>query len=198
MVRNLICSSIFTFVVIMLAPQPIALAQQAGAGQLEELVVTARRREESLQEVPISIVALTGAEMELRSIQRVEDIVTSTPNVMVSAGPSTAFNQFAMRGIPRAGFFVDDVWQQSTVQVSQRSTLELERFEVLRGPQGTLYGRDTTGGAIRLYTKRPAEEFGVRAGATVGSYARLDLSLFADLPISDTLKSKLSVSSPDT
>ena len=195
MVRNLICSSIFTFVVIMLAPQPIALAQQAGAGQLEELVVTARRREESLQEVPISIVALTGAEMELRSIQRVEDIVTSTPNVMVSAGPSTAFNQFAMRGIPRAGFFVDDVWQQSTVQVSQRSTLELERFEVLRGPQGTLYGRDTTGGAIRLYTKRPAEEFGVRAGATVGSYARLDLSLFADLPISDTLKSKLSVSS---
>ncbi len=194
--RNTLPAWAIAFVMIAVGQPLTVQAQQSGAsGQLEELVVTARRREENLQEVPISIVALTGEEMELRSIQRVEDIVTSTPNLMVSAGPSTALNQFAMRGIPRAGFFVDDVWQQSTVQVSQRTTLELERFEVLRGPQGTLYGRDTTGGAIRLYTKPPAEEFGVRARATIGSYDRLDLSINADIPLTDTLFSKVLVSS---
>ena len=160
---------------------------------LEEIVVTARRREENLQQVPVSIQAFSGSEMELRGLERVEDIVAAAPNVMVSAGPSTAFNAFAMRGILRAGFFVDDVWQQSNLSLSQRSVMELDRVEVLRGPQGTLYGRDTTGGAIRLYTKLPADEFGVRVSATVGSYDRRDLALHADLPISDTLKSKITV-----
>jgi outer membrane receptor protein involved in Fe transport len=70
--------------------------------------------------------------------------------------------------------------------------MELDRVEILRGPQGTLYGRDTTGGAIRLYTKLPADEFGVRASATFGTYDRRDLILHADLPISDTLKSEVS------
>jgi len=164
---------------------------------LEEILVTARRREENLQDVPVSIQAFSSTEMDLRGIERVEDVVAAAPNVMVSAGPSTAFNTFAMRGIPRAGFFVDDVWQQSSLSLSQRSVVELDRVEVLRGPQGTLYGRDTTGGAIRLYTKLPAREFGVRASATIGSYDRRDLALYADLPISDTLFSKISISSQD-
>lgn len=169
-------------------------APQSG---LEEVIVSARRRDENLQDVPISIVAVTGYEMEVRGIERVEDVIASVPNVMVSGGPSTAFSQFAIRGIPRAGFFVDDVWQQSTLSVSQRSVMELERVEILRGPQGTLYGRDTTGGAIRLYTKLPAQEFGVRATAIVGSYDRLDLTLNADLPVSDTLLTKISVISAE-
>lgn len=179
---------------------PVGLqAQEAAGGKaaagLEEIVVTARRREESLQEVPVSIQAFSGNELELRGLERVEDVVAAAPNVMVSGGPSTAYNTFAMRGIPRAGFFVDDVWQQSSVSLSQRSVMELDRVEILRGPQGTLYGRDTTGGAIRLYTKLPAETFGVRAQGTVGSYKRRDLALFADLPISDTLFSKIELSS---
>lgn len=169
--------------------------QRASSGGLEEIVVTARRREENLQEVPVSIQAFSGNELELRGLERVEDVVAAAPNVMVSGGPSTVNNTFAMRGIPRAGFFVDDVWQQSAVSLSQRSVLELDRVEILRGPQGTLYGRDTTGGAIRLYTKLPAQEFGVRAHATIGSYDRRDLALFADMPISDTLFSKISFTS---
>jgi len=194
LLRALVFSSI-------LAGLPLTVAQaqdeeeRMSEGALEETIVTARRREENLQDVPVSIQAFSSNEMELRGIERVEDVVAAAPNVMVSAGPSTAFNTFAMRCIPRAGFFVDYVWQQSSLSLSQRSVLELDRVEVLRGPQGTLYGRDTTGGAIRLYTKLPAKEFGVRASATIGSYDRRDLTLFADLPISDTLFSKISVSS---
>ncbi len=178
-----------------LPEQVLAQDEATSMSSLEEIVVTARRREENLQDVPVSIQAFSGNELDLRGLERVEDVVAAAPNVMVSAGPDTANSQFAMRGIPRAGFFVDDVWQQSNVSLSQRSVMELERVEILRGPQGTLYGRDTTGGAIRLYTKLPGEEFGVRANATVGSFNRVDMSLFADLPISDTLLTKLSVSS---
>jgi iron complex outermembrane receptor protein len=176
------------------AGQPAAAQsqQREGASELEEIVVTASRREENLQDVPVSIQAFSGNELEMRGLERVEDVIAAAPNVMVSAGPSTAFNTFAMRGIPRVGFFVDDVWQQSSISLSQRNIMELDRVEILRGPQGTLYGRDTTGGAIRLYTKLPADEFGVRASATFGTYDRRDLILHADLPISDTLKSKVS------
>lgn len=192
-------SKLFWAVIFALTATGLPVGTQAqedrGASALEEIVVTARRREENLQDVPVSIQAFSGIELQIRGLERVEDVVAAAPNVMVSGGPSTAFNQFAMRGIPRAGFFVDDVWQQSTLSVSQRSVMELERVEILRGPQGTLYGRDTTGGAIRLYTRRPADEFGVRATATVGKYNRRDLSLHADMPISDTLKSKVSFSS---
>ncbi|MEJ8566112.1 TonB-dependent receptor [Elongatibacter sediminis] len=186
-------------VALSVAGLPVGTYAQSnsGASALEEIVVTARRREENLQEVPVSIQAFSGNELELRGLERVEDVVAAAPNVMVSAGPSTAFNTFAMRGIPRAGFFVDDVWQQSSISLSQRSVMELDRVEVLRGPQGTLYGRDTTGGAIRLYTKLPADTFGVRAHATVGNYSRRDLALFADLPISETLKSKISITSSE-
>jgi len=186
-------------VALPLTGSPVVAQDQeeeaARGSSLEEITVTARRREENLQDVPVSIQAFSGTEMEMRGIERVEDVIAAAPNVMVSGGPSTGFANFAMRGIPRAGFFVDDVWQQSTVALAQRSVMELDRVEILRGPQGTLYGRDTTGGAIRLYTKLPSSEFGVRAHATIGSYDRRDVAVYADMPINETLLTKLSVSS---
>ena len=171
------------------------VAQERGASRtLEEIVVTARRRDENLQQVPISIEALGGEDMELRGMERIENVIAQTPNVMtVNFGPAGASN-FAMRGIPNIGVFVDGIWQQSSVLLNERSTVELERIEILRGPQGTLYGRDTTGGAIRLVTKRPADEFGVRVTGTMGSYDRLDLTLAADFPVSETFLTKFTMS----
>lgn len=170
-------------------------AQEQGASVgIEMVTVTARRREENLQDVPVSVQALSGEQMELRGIERVENVVAATPNVLVSSGPSGAVDaSFSMRGIPRAGFFVDGVWQQSNLGLSTRGTAELESVEVLRGPQGTLYGRDSTGGAIRLQTRLPASEFGARVTATAGSYDRRDIALHMDLPISEKLLSKFSV-----
>ena len=171
-----------------------AQEEPTATGQLDEITVTARRRDESIQDVPVSIQAMSGDEMELRGIERVEDVVASAPNVMVSSGPSGQVSPtFAMRGIPRAGFFVDGVWQQTSVGLGQRGVMELDRVEVLRGPQGTLYGRDTTGGALRLYTRLPADEFGVRVTAIAGSYDRTDLTFHMDLPLAETLKSKISM-----
>lgn len=169
-----------------------AADQQAATSQMEEIVVSATRRDESVQDVPLSIQAYSGQQMEVRGMERLENVIGSTPNVVQGGstnGQTTP--QFSMRGIPGAGVFVDGVFQQSFVGIATRNIVELDRVEVLRGPQGTLFGRDTTGGAIRLFTKKPADQFGVRASSTLGSYDRRDLKLNVDLPITDTLKSKL-------
>ena len=177
-------------------PLGSALAQeQQAVGGLEEIVVTARRMEESVQDIPLSVAAFTGDEMELRGMERVADVVAGAPNVMISGGPSTARNTFAMRGINGAAFFVDGVWQQSNIALDDRNVLELDRVEILRGPQGTLFGRDTTGGAIMLYTKLPEEEFGMRVTGTIGEYSRRDLSATLDIPLAENLLSKFTLAS---
>lgn len=161
------------------------------AQTLDEIVVSARRRDEGIQDVPVSIQAFSGDQLEVRGIEQLDDVVASSPNIVVSSSTAgQAVPQFSIRGIPGAGIFVDGVFQQSFVGIGQRSVAEVDRVEVLRGPQGTLFGRDTTGGAIRIFTKQPADEFGVRASATVGSYDRRDVSLNADIPITGTLKTK--------
>ncbi len=170
-----------------------------GDGRLEEVIVTSTRREENQQKVPMSIETFSGDQMETKGIQTLQDVVASVPNLLVSAGPSGAASPiFAMRGIPGGGVFIDGVFQQSPIGLTRQSTLELDRVEVLRGPQGTLFGRDTTGGAIRMFTKLPADEFGVRAQATVGSYDRHDISVNADIPIiPHVLLSKITVGTAD-
>jgi iron complex outermembrane recepter protein len=207
MLRQLHRFWLFTSALSVLAAGPNALAAAAAAGEaadadaggLQEVIVSATRREENLQKVPMSIESFTGDQMEAKGIQRLQDVIASVPNLLVSAGPSGSSNPvFAIRGIPNAGVFVDGVFQQSPIGLTYRSTLELDHVEVLRGPQGTLFGRDTTGGAIRLFTKAPADEFGVRAEATVGSYNRHDVGLNADIPIIDhVLLSKISVGESD-
>ena len=142
-----------------LATVPIA----ADAARLEEIVVTATRREQNLQEVPISIVAITGEGLETRGIDNLEEVSQGIPNVLVTGGGGgTGGTNFRMRGIPGVGTYIDGVWQISTQGMLTQEFVDLDRIEVLRGPQGTLFGRDSVGGAIRIFTKAPAEQFGAR------------------------------------
>ena len=173
-----------------------AAAQPSAGAMLEEIVVTSRRREENLQDVPASVVGLSADDIEVRGVQRIEDLSVMVPNVSLLGG-SFGVNQasFTMRGIPRVSTFVDGIWQATSSGLLLRNLVDIERVEVLRGPQGTLFGRDSTGGAIRIVTKRPAEEFGVRGSATVGSYDRRDLQIAVDVPITDTFRSKWAVAS---
>ncbi len=158
---------------------------------LEEIIVTSRRREENLQDVPVSVVGLSAEALAVRGMQRIEDLSVTIPNVSLMGG-SFGVNQasFTMRGIPRVSTFVDGIWQATSSGLLLRNLVDVERIEVLRGPQGTLFGRDSTGGAIRIVTQRPSEEFGVRGSATVGSYDRRDLQLAVDVPFTDTVRSK--------
>jgi outer membrane receptor protein involved in Fe transport len=165
-----------------------ASAQQSG---LEEIVVTATRRSENLQEVPISIVAITGDNLTMRGLDSLEQVSQGIPNVVITGGGGgTSNSSFRMRGIPNVGTYVDGVWQVGTAGFLTQEFVDIDRVEVLRGPQGTMFGRDSTGGAIRIWTKRPGDEFGGNVTATTGSNDRRDVKASIDLPLGDKVKTK--------
>ena len=174
-----------------------AVAQQAQAAKstgLEEITVTALRREQNLQEVPVSIVAITGEGLELRGIDNLEKVSMGVPNVVITGGGGgTGATNFRMRGIPNVGTYIDNVWQVSTAGFLTQEFVDIDRVEVLRGPQGTMFGRDSTGGAIRIWTKAPAAKQGGSVSATLGTYNRQDIKASVDLPIGDTLRTKFTV-----
>jgi iron complex outermembrane recepter protein len=165
----------------------------ANAGGLEEIVVSARRREENVQDVPISIVALGSEQLELRGIQQLSDLSLQVPNIVLMGGGATGetSGNFHMRGIPGIATYVDGVWQSSDAGLMTMSVVEVERVEVLRGPQGTLFGKNSTGGAIQYVTKLPANEFGAKIELTGGEYDRRDVVASVDVPIADNLVTKL-------
>lgn len=173
------------------------LSYQTASAQegLEEIVVTATRRSQDLQEVPISIVAITGESLQMRGLQNVESLNATIPNLSVmgsAGGGGTASTSFRVRGIPGVGTYVDNVWQISTDGMLTEEFVDLDRIEVLRGPQGTLFGRDSTGGAVRLFTRLPGEEASAMFKGTLGTFDRRDAQFSADLPLGDNVRTKLS------
>lgn len=180
-------------VVAALAGAGSGLTYQAAYAQegLEEIVVTATRREQNLQEVPISIVAITGENLEMRGIDNLEEVSMGVPNVVITGGGGgTGGTNFRMRGIPNVGTYIDGVWQVGTGGFLTQEFVDVDRVEVLRGPQGTMFGRDSTGGAVRIWTKRPGEEFGGNISATAGSNERRDVKASLDLPLGDKIRTK--------
>src|SRR5690606_33513507 len=101
---------------------------------------------------------------------------------------------FYIRGLPGVGIYIDGIWQSSWGFLEANMT-EVERIEVLRGPQGTLFGRNTNGGAINITTRRPADELGARLSFELGEFNRRYAAAAVDVPLSDTLKTKWTVSS---
>ncbi len=159
------------------------------SAQLEEIIVTATRRETDLQSTPLSVAAFTAEQLELGGITNGRDLGIMVPNVVLNPGTGGAQSQFYIRGLPGVGLYVDGVWQDG-FGFQQMNFSEMERVEVLRGPQGTLFGRNTNGGAVNMTTRLPAEEFGARVKLDVGDYNRRDASLAVDVPITESLKTK--------
>ena len=174
-----------------------ALAQQPGVAALEEILVTARRMEESLQDVPAAITAFS--EETIERIQATDSTglqgIVPNLNIVQGRGSSNATNIY-IRGIgqpdalqtfdPAIGFYVDDVYY-SRIRGTQFELYDIERIEVLRGPQGTLYGKNTIGGALRVITRRPGDEFEGLAQATVGDYDQVEGRLLLSGPLTDSL-----------
>ena len=176
-----------------------AHAQQSGADDaIEEIITTARRREESLQEVPISVTMLTGDQLERIGAADIIEVAKQSPNVTleVSRGTNTTLTAF-IRGVgqqdPVAGFesgvglYLDDVYFNRP-HAAVLDLYDVERIEVLRGPQGTLYGRNTIGGAIKYVTRPLSADPEVKVRANVGNYGQLDGLITASAPLSDSVR----------
>jgi iron complex outermembrane receptor protein len=194
---------------LLLASQTVQAAE--GVPAIEEVVVTAQKREENLQDVPIAITALSAKALESKAVQNVTELSDFAPNVQMDntspfSGSSqvlTAFirgigqNDFAFNLEPGVGLYVDGVYYARTLGAAV-DLLDLERVEILKGPQGTLFGRNTIGGAISVVTRDPSRVFDYKAELTAGRFSRFDLRASLDVPlIENTLLSQISVSSSD-
>ena len=170
---------------------------------LDEIVVTARRRAESLQSVPVSVIALSAKELEsrsvtnLRSLQRFVPNVTFAPSQNIGEGAGNVFirgigqEDFGVGAEPGVGFYLDGVYLGRTLGTLMNVT-DVDRVEVLRGPQGTLFGKNSIGGAISLVSVLPHSEADHRASVILGNYDRMELRAVANQPLSGRLFARLS------
>jgi iron complex outermembrane receptor protein len=170
----------------------------AADGPVTKVVVTARRRAELIQDVPGSVTALSGAELEKQAIPDLTALTEKVPNTTLKAsrGTNTTLTAF-IRGVgqqdPVAGYeqgvgiYLDDVYL-ARPQGALTDIYDLERIEVLRGPQGTLYGRNTIGGAVKYVTRKIASKPTFDVKATVGNYGEKNLVLKGSVPVSDMLR----------
>ncbi len=184
-------------------------ASSGGTSALTEaIVVTARKREESVQSVPLAISAFSGESLEARGVAKIDGLASFTPNLTFQNNPSFggagSSAAIFIRGIgqkevlpttePGVGVYVDGVYVARSVG-ALLDLVDVERVEVLRGPQGTLFGRNTIGGALSLTTKAPDADPSGKLELTTGSFNRIDGKLVANVPLSDTLFSKISLAS---
>ncbi|MEM7569174.1 MAG: TonB-dependent receptor [Pseudomonadota bacterium] len=189
---------------LSLSAMGAAQAQEQDSAGLEVIFVTAQKRVQGLQDTPIAISAISAAALEARGVQNISGLQDFTPNLVFdSTAPISGVSSGAVifiRGVgqtdfslttdPGVGTYVDGVYMSRSVG-GVLDVLDLERIEVLRGPQGTLFGRNTIGGAISLVSRRPAEEFGVRGEIAYGNRDRIDLFAALDAPINDAIRTKV-------
>ncbi|KRG39607.1 TonB-dependent receptor [Stenotrophomonas pictorum JCM 9942] len=193
---------------ILLAPAAFVQAQEqkavpAGtqATQLDEVTVTARRRSESIQDVPVAVSAFGEEQIKDLQASTVEGLQGAVPNMNIAQGRGSAnsVNVF-IRGIgqpdalqtfdPGVGMYVDDVYY-SRINGALFSLFDIQQLEVLRGPQGTLYGKNSTGGAIKLTTKNPFDNEGGAVEVTAGDYGRLEGRFYVSGKLSDTVAASI-------
>ncbi|WP_279245967.1 TonB-dependent receptor [Candidatus Litorirhabdus singularis] len=184
------------------ATSPVVMAEDA---ILEEVIVTARKRQESLQETPIAVTALGAEALREAGVRNLADLNSIAPNIEVqSANGNAPLANIYIRGIGQrnsgpnidsgVGIYIDDVY----VGRPDGALLDLNDIasvQVLRGPQGTLFGKNTTGGALVFTTNRPQDEFQGSIEARVGNYGRMDGSAMINIPLGEDFATRLSVNS---
>jgi iron complex outermembrane receptor protein len=168
-----------------------------------DIVVTAQFREQRLQDTPIAITAISGETLEQRSVSNLSDAAASAPSVVLRPASSAFGNSVTatIRGLgqidfnpayePGVGLYIDDVYYPRLTGANF-DLLDVERIEVLRGPQGTLTGKNSEGGAIRFVSRKPTGEGGGYVSATYGSRNRINLRGSADFKLTDSLFGRIS------
>lgn len=181
-----------------------AHAEEGASSEINDIVVTARRRAEPLQRTPVSVSALSAADIESRVAVNIVDLGKSMPNVRIDAlGSQGRAGMLAIRGVnyarsdqagdPSTAFYIDGLYQtRSTINILDM--FDLESIEVLRGPQGTMFGRNAFAGAVNIRSKRPTMEFGGQAEAKVANFGRMEFRGAVNVPIvNDVLAVRASV-----
>ncbi len=165
----------------------ICLQMSAHAEQvIEEIVVTATKREQSVQDIPIAVSAFSGADLNARGITEVDQLMQVSPSLFINtSNSSTNGGTMRIRGIgttgnnvgleSAVGFFIDGVYRSRSGQ-ALNDLVDIERVEILRGPQGTLFGKNTSAGAVHVITKRPEWEYGGTAAIGAGNLSSLEAS----------------------
>ncbi|ATQ43687.1 TonB-dependent receptor [Caulobacter mirabilis] len=178
-----------------------AVAQDDGAASVEEVIVTAQRREQRLLDVPASVAAVGADAIKDLNIQQVSELSSHVPNLAIDS--STSLNSAVyIRGVgansrnigfdTRVGVYMDGVYLGQSPALNQE-LVDLERVEVLRGPQGALFGKNTVAGAINLISRRPSFDREGYVGLRLGNHEEIQATARYNLPLSDTLAAKLSV-----
>jgi iron complex outermembrane recepter protein len=175
-----------------------AHGQQQSANTIEELVVTAEKREQALQDVPIAISAFTSEQRDIVGIQSIQDMTNFTPGLQYS----TSTDRVSLRGLGRltnvlsadasVANYADGVYETFAVRAGS-STLFLDRVEILRGPQGTLYGRNSIAGAINIISRRPTEQPYAEVRVTYGNYNRSVVEGAVSGPLAHNVQARLAV-----
>lgn len=173
----------------LLSASSIASSEAA----LEEVIVTAQKREQNIQKVPVSVTSFSSIELEQKAITTIVDLEKSSPNTQLRASRATNSTLTAyIRGVgqqdplwgfePGVGVYVDDVYY-ARPQAAVIDVFDVERVEVLRGPQGTLYGKNTVGGAIKYITKRMTADESAKVTVAAGSYGQQEITLSGQYPL---------------
>jgi iron complex outermembrane recepter protein len=179
----------------------LAVAQSSGA-QLEEIVVTAQKREQSFQDVGIAVSVFTGEDVAKLGFSQLKDVATQTPNVQIKEVVANSVPNVTIRGVglndyaannnPAAGIYVDDVYLVSPAMLTF-GLLDLERIEVLKGPQGTLFGRNTTAGTVNFVSRKPTDSLDGYLNLDYGRYERAVVEGAIGGPLSDTLAGRVAL-----
>lgn len=188
----------------LLESRPVSAAEEESALVHEEVIVTARRREESLQTVPVAVSVLTGEELVEQGGMKIDAIGKLVPNVHFEAAGGTSGvkspivfirgmgqNDFIPVEDPAVGIYLDGVYMGRNIG-SVFDLVDIERVEVLRGPQGTLFGRNTIGGAVNIISKKPGDEFGGSLKVAGGDEGYLEAQGSVNLPLGDRAAARLS------
>jgi iron complex outermembrane receptor protein len=197
--RNLLTGSIRAALALAAAT---ALSPAHAADPMEEIVVTARKRVETLQEVPLAVTAINAEQLQAQGITNVVDTYSRVPNLYFTAAggasPTSDYQYLIIRGVgfngglePAVGVFIDGMYQPQIA--FDTSFLDAERVEVLRGPQGTLFGRNTQAGALNIVTRKPGKDFEGRVELEGGSYSTYRALASVMGPLGDTLSGGLSL-----
>ncbi len=195
------CALLCTVSLAGLCAAETAMAQSATPPPIEEIVVTADRRAVNVQDVPATITAVSGDAIAQRHLQNMSEAINIVPNVDIKQNAPGVLPVVTIRGVglndfggntsPPAGIYVDEVFL-STVVMMNGQLFDLDRVEVLKGPQGTLYGRNSTAGAINFISAAPTHDAGGRAQLGYGNYNTFTLDGMLNMPISDTLALRVS------